>query len=139
MIEHGIDIGWEHALVSIVHFDSGIGPPEEGLRQRGTVRYTTLYFQIGTAWTQRKAGHAFLMEHTLHLVDPNRHASILVLHNVAVNGQISGGTVVLGPVKLDAARYPRACQSHECGLDDVVVVHEINLVVRHLYTTAQLG
>ena len=35
----------------------------------------------------------------------------------------------------------RACQSHECGLDNVVVVHEVALldfVVRHLYTSAQL-
>ena len=70
MIEDRIHIRREHALIGIVHLNSRIRPPEECLRQIGTVADTTLYLEIGTAWTQRKARHTFLMEHPLHLVHP---------------------------------------------------------------------
>ena len=49
--------------------------------------------------------------------------------------------MVLWPVKLDAARYPRTSQTHKSRLDDVVIIDEVallNLVVRHLYASAQL-
>ena len=71
MIEHGIDIGWEHTLIGIVHLDSWVGPPQECLRQIGTIAYTTLNLEISTAWAQRKASHTLLVEHALHLVYPN--------------------------------------------------------------------
>ena len=37
MVEHGVDVGREHALVLIVHLHGGVGPPEEGLRHVGAV------------------------------------------------------------------------------------------------------
>ena len=80
------------------------------------------------------------MEHPLHLVHPYRHTAVLVLHDVAVYGQVGAGTVVLWPVELDAARYPWPRQSHECRLDDVVVIDEVallDLIIRHLDATAQ--
>ena len=49
---------------------------------------------------------------------------------------------MLRPVELYASRYPRTCQTHQGGLDDVVVIYEVallQLVVGHLYPAAQFG
>ena len=141
MIEHGIHIGWEHTLVLIIHFYGRVCPPKEGLGQVRTVKHPSLNLQIGTARTQCKACHALLMEHTLHLVNPHRHRTILILHDSGVDRQIGRWTVVLRPVKLDATRDPRTRQTHQGGLDDVVIVHKVtlfDLIVSHLDTSAQL-
>ena len=108
MVENGIDVGWEHTLVLIIHLHGRIGPPKESLRQRRTVAHAPLYFKIGTTGTKRKARCPFLMKHTLHLVHPYRHAPILILHDGGINRHIGRGTVVLRPVKLNAAADPRA-------------------------------
>ena len=141
MIEHGIHVGWEHALVGIVHLYRRIRPPQEGLRQVRAVRHPTLNLQIGTSGAQRKARHSLLMEHPLHLVDPYCHGAILILHDGGVHRQISAGAVVLGPVELNAARNPGSGKTDQGRLDDVVVIHEVTLldfVIRHLDTAAQL-
>ena len=49
MIEDGIHIRWEHTLIGIVHLNSRIRPPKEGLRQIGAVAHTSLNLEIGTA------------------------------------------------------------------------------------------
>ena len=49
--------------------------------------------------------------------------------------------MVLGPVELNATTNPRTKQTYEGRLDDVVVIDKVtlcNLVVGHLYATAQL-
>ena len=71
MIEDGVHIRREDALIGVVHLHSGIGPPKERLRQGCTIADTPLYLQIGTARTQREASSTLLMEHPLHLVYPN--------------------------------------------------------------------
>ena len=73
MIEDGIHVRGEHALIGIVHLNGGIGPPQEGLGQRCAVADAPLNLKIGAAGTQREARHALLMEHALHLVHPHRH------------------------------------------------------------------
>ena len=141
MIEDGIDIRWEHALVGIVHLHSRIRPPQESLGQRGSVRYTALNLQIGTTRTKRKARHSLLVEHALHLVHPYRDAAILVLDDGGIHWQISRWTMVLGPVKLNTARNPRARQTHQCRFDDVVIIDKVTLfdfIVRHLDPSTQL-
>ena len=142
MVKHGIHIGREHALVFIIYLHGRVRPPEERLRQRGAVRNATLDLQIGTAGAQGEARHPLLVEHPLHLVLPDRYAPVGILHDGAVHGQVGARTVVLRPVELDAAAYPRPRQAHQCGLDDVVIVHEVallDLVVRHLDAAAQFG
>ena len=81
------------------------------------------------------------MEHALTLVDPYGHASVSQLLDGAVDGHEGGGTVVLGPVELDAARNPGACKSDKRGLDYMVVVYEVAvayLVVGHLHASSEL-
>ena len=80
------------------------------------------------------------MEHPLHLAHPYGNASVSILLNVGVHGHKRAGSVVLWPVELYSARYPRSCQSHECWLYDMVVVDEVplaNFVVCHLYASAE--
>ena len=141
MVENGIHVGREHRLVFVVHLNGRIGPPQEGLRQRRAVAYASLNLKIGAARPQCEARHAFLVEHSLHLVYPYGHRAVLVFHNVAVGGQVCRRTVVLRPVKLYAARNPRSRQSHQRRLDDMVVIHEVAppyFVVGHLYSSAEL-
>ena len=142
MIEHGIDIRWKYTLIGIVHLNSRIGPPQESLWQIGTIAHPTLYFKIGTTWAQGKASHAFLVEHTLHLVHPYGDRAILVLNDSAINRHIGGWTMVLRPVKLYTTANPRTCQAYQCGLDNVVVIYKVallNLIVSHLHTATQFG
>ena len=142
MVEHRVDIGREHALILVVHLHGWIGPPKEGLRQTGTIRDAAFDFQVSTTRAQRKTGHTLLMEHALHLIHPHRHRTIIRFLDVTVDGQIGRRTMVLWPVELNAARYPRTRQTHQRRLDDVVVVDEVALfdfVVSHLDATAQLG
>ena len=141
VVEHGVDVWWEYALVGIVHLNGGVGPPQECLRQRSAVAHVALNLQISTAWAQRKAGCSLLMEHALHLIHPYGYRTILILHNFRIHGQIGRWAVVLWPVELDATAYPRSCQTHQGWFDDVVVIDEmtlLNLVVGHLHATAQL-
>ena len=107
MIEHGIDIGWEHTLVGIVNLNGWVGPPQECLRQIGAIADATLNFEISTTRAQGKACHTLLVEHALHLVYPYGDRAILVLNNGAINGHVGGWTMVLGPVKLDTTANPR--------------------------------
>ena len=142
MVEHGVDVGREHALILVVDLNGGIGPPEEGLRYVGAVVEATLDLEIGASGTQREACHTLLMEHLLHLAHPHADRPVGILLDARIDGHIGSGTMVLGPVEFDASRDPWTSKTDEGGLDDVVVIDEVttgNLVVGHLHTTAQFG
>ena len=142
MVEDSVHVGREDALVGVVHLDGGVSPPQERLGQRCAVAHASLNLQVGAAGPQREARHALLVEHPFHLVHPDGDRAVLVLHDVAVDGQIGRRTVVLRPVELDAATDPRARQSHQRGLDNVVIIDEVallDLIVGHLYAATQLG
>ena len=142
MIEHSIDVRWEHTLIGIIHLHCGVGPPKEGLWHIGTVVQTALDFQVGTARTQREACHSLLVEHFFHFAHPYTHATVGILLNASVNRHVGSGTVMLRPIELNAARDPRAGESHKGRLDDMVVIHKVatgNLVVGHLHAATQFG
>ena len=86
MIEYGIHIRREHALIGIVHLYGGIGPPEKGLWQTGAIGYSSLNLQIGTAGAQCEACHTLLMEHALHLVHPHRYRAVLMILDGTIDG-----------------------------------------------------
>ena len=142
VVEHSIDIRREHALVSVVDLNGRVGPPQESLRHLGPVVEHTFDFKISAAWTQRKACHSLLVEHTLHFINPDRDAAVGILLDGAIHRKISAGAVVLGPVEFNSAAYPRSGKPHEGGLDHVVIVYEMALldfVVRHLHTSSKFG
>src|SRR6266496_1289050 len=85
--------------------------------------------------------HSFGMEHALDLRAPDGFATICILLNHPIQGIECAGTVVLRPVELYPARNPWTCQTHQCRLDDAVVIDKviaIGLVKRHLYAPANL-
>ena len=140
MVKDSIDVGREHTLVSIVDRHSRVGPPQEGLGQLRAIEQPHIDFQIGAARTQPETHVALLVKHPLHFITPHRDRPVRVLLDVAIHRQISARTVVLRPVELYAAADPRPCQSHQRGLDHVVVIDEMalfQLIVGHLNTSAQ--
>ena len=142
VIEHGVDVGREHALIGVVDLHRRIGPPEEGLRQRRAVGEAPPNLKIGATRTQREADEALLVEHALLLVAPDGDAAVLSLFDGAVHRQIGRRTMVLRPVELDAAADPGARQSDKRRLDDVIVIDKVALaylVVGHLHASAQFG
>ena len=142
MVEHGIHIGWEDTLIGIVHLDGWVGPPEEGLGHIRAVIEHSLYFKIGTSGTQGESRHSLLMEHLLHLAHPYGHRPVTALLDGTVGRHKGGGTVVLGPVELDATRDPGTHEPHEGRLHHMVVIHKVallDLVISHLHPSAQFG
>ena len=103
VVEHGVDVRREDALVVVVDGHSGVGPPEERLRQVGAVVEHSLDFKVCAAGAQREAGHPLLVEHTLHLADPYRDGTVFMLLDGGVDGHERAGAVVLGPVELYTA------------------------------------
>ena len=141
MVEDGVDVGGEYALVVVVDGYCGVGPPQECLWQRSGIVEHAFDFEVGFAGTQGEAGHPFLVEHALALVDPHGDAAVGELLYGAVDGHEGRRTVVLGPVEFYAARYPRPGKPYEGRLDDMVVVDEVAIaqfVVGHLHAPAQL-
>ncbi|CCZ49339.1 unknown [Bacteroides sp. CAG:661] len=142
MVEHGVDVGREDALIIVVDGNSRIGPPQEGLRHLRAVIEHALDFEEGMPRAEGETCHAFLMEHALHLADPYRDAAVGIFFDGGVNGHVGAGAVVLRPVELDAARNPGTGQAYQSRLDDMVVVDKVALlylVVSHLYTSTQFG
>ena len=142
MVEHGVHVGREHRVVVVVHHHGGIGPPQEGLGERGAVVDFHVDFDVGLARVEREALHPLGAEHAFHLVAPQGLAAVGMFLDGIVRGQEGGRAVVLRPVELDAARDPRPGQSYECGLHHLVVVHEmapLHLVVGHVDASAQFG
>ena len=142
MVENGIDVRWEHALVGIVYCHGRVCPPEEGLWHFGRIIYHTVNLEVCTAGTEGESSHSFLVEHPLALVHPYGDAAVCIFLNRAVYWHECGRTMVLRPVELDSSRNPRPCQSYEGWFDDLVVVDEMALtdfVVCHLNPAAQFG
>ena len=140
VVEDGVDVLREDALIIVVDSHGRVGPPQEGLRQRCAIIKVASDFKVSLTGTKRKACGSFLMEHTLIFVDPHGHGAVGVLFDRSVHGQKGGRAVVLRPVKLDAATDPGARQSHESRLDDMIVVDEVttlHLVVGHLYAATE--
>ena len=112
VVEDGVYVGREDALVLVVHLHGGIGPPEEGLGQGSAVREASVDLEVRASRAQRKAHEPFLVEHTFHLVAPYGHAAVLAFFNPMVYGHVGRRAVVLRPIELDAPADPRPCEAH---------------------------
>ena len=102
MIEHGIDIGREYALIVIVYCYGRVCPPQESLRNFGTVVKNPLDFEKSMSRTKRKTCHSFLVEHTFHFIHPYRDTSVGIFFNSRIYGHVGARAVMLRPVKLNA-------------------------------------
>ena len=142
MIENGVYIGRKYRLIGIIYGNCRVGPPKEGLWNRSRIIQFSLYLQYCTSRTQGKTGHPFLMEHPFAFAYPNDGTSIGTTFDRIVDRQERTRTVMLRPVKFNTTGDPRSGQSDQSGFDNMVIVDEMavfNLIVRHLYPSAQLG
>ena len=101
-----------------------------------------LYLNIGFARIECKTGHAFGSVHTLHFAAPYGFTAVGKFLDVTVGWQEGAWAVMLRPVEFNAAGYPRAGQSHQGGLDHLVVIYKVALlhfIVCHVDASAQFG
>ena len=142
VVEHGVHVGREHALVVVVGVHRRVGPPEEGLGVGQAVLHPHPHFQHGLVRAQGEAGGALHARDALDLAAPQGHGAVRVGLDGPLHRSVGAGPVVLGPVELDPAADPGAGQAHQGGLDHVVVVDEgiaVGLVQGHVDPAAQPG
>ncbi len=141
MIVNGMHIRREDRLGMIVDGHGGIGPPQEGLREGGPVIQLSPDLDIGLARIERDAHHALGAVHLIDLGEFYTDAPVRILAGPVIGGGKSGGTVVLRPVKLNAAGNPGAGQADQGRFDDLVVIDKVvvvGLVIGALNASAQL-
>jgi hypothetical protein len=114
-----LDIGRKNELVVLVDVYGGIDPPQEKLGQRGAIEQLHLQFEISLARMHAHAQHAFHAIHRFVLAHPERDRAIVF------DRHKRGRAMMHGPVELHAAGKPRAKQSNQRGLDDVLAIDEI--------------
>ena len=142
MIEHRIHIRWKYRMIMVIDYYCRIGPPQKSLRERRTIINLHFYFYISFARIKRKSLHTFGAEHSLHFIAPYCLTAIRIFLYQKISRQKSRRTVMLRPVKFDASRNPRSCQSHQCRFHNLVVINKMtffHLIISHVYTTTQLG
>ena len=135
------DIRGKDRLCVVIDGYRGIGPPEEGLGVRRAVVQLTLDLDIGPARAEGEAGDDLRTVHLIHITYRKSDGTVGILVQDAACRHICGGPVVLRPVEFYAAADPGSQQSHQCRLDDFVIVDEViavRLVIGPLYPAAQL-
>ena len=138
----GAHVRREDGLRIVVDGHSGVGPPQERLRQARAVVELSLDFDVGAVGIDGEGHLALGAVHLIDLGELDRAAAVLILRDAPVGRRVGRRAVMLRPVELDAAGDPRADQAHQRRLDDLVVVDEViavGLVVGALDAAAQLG
>ena len=131
----------EDGLRVVVHGDSRVCPPQEGLRQIGAVIQLSLDLDIRLAGVYGKGHFALGAVHLIDLGELDGFAAVAVFHGAPVGRGVGGRAVVLRPVEFDAAGNPRAGKADKRRLDDLVVIDEVvavGLVVGALNAAAKL-
>lgn len=118
----------EERLVIIVNMDRDVGPSQKGLRQWTAVEKSYLCLHKRVAWSKADTYHAFQSKHRVVLAQPNSIAPAVVLLDIGMNWHVSGGAVMLWPLKLNTTRYPWPQQPYQSRLDDILSVEEVILV-----------
>ena len=126
----------------VIYGNGRIGPPEEGLGQRSPVVQLTRDLDIGLIRIEGKPGHLLSAVHLIHIPHKKRHAPVFSRNDLMIHRTVSGGTMMLRPVKFYTARYPGPGKAYERRLDHPVVIYEIvviGLIQCPLYASAKLG
>ena len=119
-----VDVGREEDFVIGVDRHGGVLPPKEGMAQRRAVGHLHAGLENRAVVGKIDTDHALHAVDRLVLGEPDGHAAVL-LDNFIVARQHGGRAVMVGPVKLNAARNPRAEHTDERGLDDFVAVEKV--------------
>ena len=73
-------------------------------------------------------GHAFGMEHALHLVHPNGFATIGILLYFMINRLKCARAMMLRPVKFNTSAYPWASKPNQSWLNNTIVINKMIIV-----------
>ena len=96
----------EENLILLVHGNSGVFPPQEGMLQGSAVAQLGAGLDVGTIGTQHDADHTLHAVNGLMLGQPADDAAVFAFFHGEVAGHEAGGTMVVGPVELYAAGNP---------------------------------
>ena len=142
VVHNSVDVRREDGVGVIVDGNRRVCPPEEGLRCGSPVIELTFDLDIGFAGIESDGGHTFGAVHFVDLAQMNGAGAVGILFQEIIHRRVGGGTMVLGPVKFDAAGDPGTCKTHEGRFDYMVVIDKI-VVVRFvqgpLDAAAQFG
>ena len=103
MVHHGADVRREYRIAMVVYRNGGVGPPQEGLRERGWVIQTPADLDIGLAGIQRDLRQPLGSVHRVGLADIYAAAPVRVLRGAVIHAGKRGRAVVLRPVELNPA------------------------------------
>ena len=122
--------------------DGGVGPEVIGMGEGGAIGQPDVGFDQARSRAEPNPhgpGHA---EALLEVAHPGGGAAIGLSDQPVVHGRGGGNGVAFGEVELDAAAEPRAAQSDEAGLDDVVAIEDLpagELILGGVEVPAELG
>src|SRR5260370_11835369 len=103
MIEDGMYVWREDRLSMFVDRKRRVGPPQECLWLRRSVIELGMDLKIGFSWIERKASNHLRPIHAIYFADPDRLAAIGVMLDSIFDRAQSISTIILRPIKLDAA------------------------------------
>ena len=140
VVVNPLAVGGEYRAVIIVYGHGKVCPPHKHLRKFGAVVNTNLCFYVTSALIDGYTRHTLHSAKGFNLACPDGFTAIRVVFLYSLKGHVGGGSVVLGPVKLDTSGNPRSCKTYKCGLYNLVIINKI--VISHLvkstkYLTAQ--
>src|SRR5882672_3881981 len=103
MVCHVINVWRKGSLVLVMHPDCNVGPPEKSLNERSAIEQPGSCLHYTFSRTKSDPHHPLHTVHGLVLAQPDCLASIPVFFDCVIHRHERRGTVMLWPVKLDAA------------------------------------
>ena len=137
--ENRENIWREYRLIIIMHNHCRICPPEEGLRKVGPVIDFYLNFHISLVGIQRKPLHSLGSEHSFNLAAPNGYTAVFIFFDQTFCRQKRTRAMVLRPIEFYTSGNPLSGKSHQCLLNDLIVINKVtffNFIVSHLQSSA---
>ena len=128
MIHNRMYVRREYGISVFIDRDSRICPPEEGLRHIGTIVELPFDLDIGFVRVEGKCAHALCAIHLVDFADIYGGGSVLMLLIEIIYRRISRRTVMLRPVKFDAAGDPWSGKAYKRRFDHMVIIDKIVVV-----------
>ena len=130
----------KYGLGIIVYQNRRVRPPKKSLRQGRPVIELPRDLNICLARVQGYPGDTFCPVHLIHIMTQHGSAAVPGVLNFKIHRQKSGGSVMLWPVKLNAAGNPRSCKPHQRRFDHLIIIHKVVsvcLIVSPLNSSSQ--
>ena len=117
--------GREEDLVVLIDVHGDVGEAEHGVDHRRAVGDAQGRFQVCLAGAQRVTHGPAHARAQFQFADPDGFAAVGILFHFVLHGKGGGGAMMMRDVPFDAAGDPRADQTDQGRLDDVLAVDEV--------------